>query len=179
MIRPATDRDVDAIAHIHVTAWRESYGGLVPNSVLDELSVSGRAEMWRKILSELPRMPVFVAEREDTVVGFASGGACRGDELGQEMEVYAIYILSEAKRHGIGTKLFGAVVNEFIDKGAKSAGLWVLKYNLPARRFYEKLGGQLAGEKVDHRPGYDLTEVGYIWPDLSGKFAKHRRPPTI
>lgn len=172
MIRLATNQDVDSIAQVHVAAWRESYGGLVPNSVLDALSVSSRAEMWRAVLSEMPRLQAFVAERENAVVGFAAGGACRGNELGQEMEVYAIYMLSRAKRHGIGTKLFEALMRDFIEKGARSAGLWVLRDNLPARHFYKKLGGQSAGEKVDHGRGYELTEVGYIWPDLSEKFSK-------
>lgn len=149
-----------------MAAWRESYAGLISDSVLDALSVSGRAATWRKTLTGTPRIPVFVAERETAIVGIAAGGPARGDELAQEMEVYAIYVRDEAKRRGTGTELFRALVGDFIGTGARSAGLWVLKDNAPARRFYEKLGGRPAAEKVENRPGYDLLEVGYVWPDL-------------
>ncbi len=75
-IRPATAMDADAIAKVHVTAWRESYSGLVPDLVLDALSVSSRAERWRRILSETPRQPNFVAEQENTLVGDVMAREC-------------------------------------------------------------------------------------------------------
>ena len=33
MIRAATEADVDAIAHVHVAAWRETYPGIMPQEI--------------------------------------------------------------------------------------------------------------------------------------------------
>ena len=42
-VRAATVRDADDIAIVHVTSWRETYPGIVPQSVLDDLStLAGR-----------------------------------------------------------------------------------------------------------------------------------------
>jgi hypothetical protein len=44
--------------------------------------------------------------------------------------------------------------------------LWVLRDNLPARRFYEELGGTLIGERTDRREMAELPEVAYGWRDI-------------
>ena len=51
LIRPATLDDIDAIAHVHVTCWRQAFTGLVPDELLTELDHDARAEMWHKILT--------------------------------------------------------------------------------------------------------------------------------
>jgi L-amino acid N-acyltransferase YncA len=170
-IRVAGFEDAESIAEIHVTAWRESYEGIVPRPVLDALSIPDKTERWRRILAEKPLQQTYVAEQEGRLVGFAGGGKCRSDELGQGMEIYAIYLLSEVKRQGIGGRLLRTLVNTFLLQGTTSAGAWVLEDNHPARRFYESLGAQLATEKVSHRAGYDLIVVGYIWTDLRRSFS--------
>lgn len=37
-IRPATLADAEAIVRVHVTAWQESYKGIIEQSYLDKLS---------------------------------------------------------------------------------------------------------------------------------------------
>ncbi len=39
IIRPGKSSDAEAIAKVHVIAWRETYAGIVPNDYLDSLSV--------------------------------------------------------------------------------------------------------------------------------------------
>ncbi len=170
-IRGASLADAQAIANVHVASWRESYEGIVPKAVLDALSVSERTERWRGILGEVERQPLYVAEQDGQLVGFAQGGKSLGDELGQEMELYAIYLLSRVKRQGIGTRLLKTVVGDFIQQGANSAGLWVFKENYPARRFYERLGAHLAMETINNRFGQQLMDVSYVWNDLRGSFS--------
>lgn len=38
MIREAIESDVEAIAHVHVASWRETYPGIMPQPILDSLS---------------------------------------------------------------------------------------------------------------------------------------------
>ncbi len=51
--------------------------------------------------------------------------------------------------------------------GFVGAALWVLRENIAARGFYERLGGTLVGEKKDERPDATFDEVAYGWRDLT------------
>src|SRR5262249_37205224 len=88
-IRPAQDADAEAIARVHVEAWRESYRGLVPDEVLARLSVERRANDWRTWLGDADGGPIVrVAEDEaGAIVGFASGGRARDPRLATDAEV--------------------------------------------------------------------------------------------
>ncbi|MGE5538541.1 MAG: N-acetyltransferase family protein [Gemmatimonas sp.] len=175
-IRPATPDDADGMAEVSVAAWRETYGGLLPQPTLDGMSVPDRAAWWRQRLSsgspDRPRPRAWVAERGGRIVGFVDGGPARAAELGQEMEVYAIYLLDSVKRQGLGRRLLRAIFRDFVAHGATSAGLWVLRDNHGARRFYEACGAVPTTERTESRPGYALTEVGYAWRDLRAATAE-------
>src|SRR5438105_12196786 len=167
-IRAAGMADAEAIADVHVNAWRESYRGIVPPGVLESLSIPERTQKWRQILSDAPNtvQSTFIAEQQGGVVGFVNGGSCRSELLGQDMELYAIYLRDRVKRCGMGTALLKALFQAFASEGGISAGVWVLHDNHPARAFYEKHGALLFAGRTEHRPGYDLMEVGYSWCDI-------------
>jgi len=79
-IRVAGVADAAAIAAVHVEAWRETYVGIVPVQVLAGLSVDRRTQIWRRILTNptaFSSSAVFVAEREEKVVGFGCCGMQR------------------------------------------------------------------------------------------------------
>ena len=50
--------------------------------------------------------------------------------------------------------------------GARSLMISTLRDNLPARRFYEHLGGQAESPRREPGPGGLLYEVSYVWPDI-------------
>jgi len=82
------------------------------------------------------------------------------------MQVYAVYLLHQAKRQGIGTRLLRSVTRQFLASGASSACVWALRDAIPARRFYENQGAEFAAEKLDDRGDYQRVLVGYVWRDL-------------
>ncbi len=55
--------------------------------------------------------------------------------------------------------------------------LWVLAENSDARRFYEALGGHIAGEQQVTIGGASLSEVAYGWDDL-GQLAANSGIPS-
>jgi ribosomal protein S18 acetylase RimI-like enzyme len=171
-IRAATPADAAAIAAVHVASWHETYAGLIPESMLTSLSVEDRTVRWARILgaaSDPLGSSVFVAERGGEVVGFASGGVQRDSALlagGFAGEISAIYLLRRAQKAGTGRRLMAAVAQSLRDKDRHAANLWVLRDNQPARRFYERLGGEIVGEKEDRRDEATLVELAYGWRDL-------------
>ena len=166
-IREATVEDARAIAEVHVAAWQTSYTDILPPDVLAGLSAESRAAMWGEGLSQ-PRGInfLFVAENPaGEIVGFTGGGRANEDVKGYAGEIRVIYILEAYQRGGIGRKLLQASVARLIDKGINSMLVWAFK-DSPYRGFYEKLGGELIGEKVYEIAGENYLAVGYGWKDI-------------
>lgn len=168
-LRPAVLSDANAIAEVHVRAWRETYRGIMPDKVLDELAVERSAERWSGTiagLSEKRQVLSVAVDDSGTIVGFAGGGATRDPTLTTSGEVYAINLVMQATRKGLGTRLMLAMAEGLIGNGFADAGLWVLEKNIGARWFYESLGGSIAARQEHDFEGTMLTELGYVWRDV-------------
>lgn len=163
-IRKAKVSDARGIAEVHIASWRGAYRGLLPDSLLDNLSVTRSQGMWQKSLAEgLEQALVF--EQGGRIVGFASFGASRdedaeGDWVG---ELYAIYLQPAVWRRGYGSALLDAAVAALEADGFTVVTLWVLRENARGRGFYEAAGFAAdGGEKMETRgDGVELHEVRY------------------
>jgi L-amino acid N-acyltransferase YncA len=168
-IRGAGPTDAAAIAAVHVAAWREAYAGLLPARLLRSLSVEEAVLKWRPILGGLSPA-VFVAMRPDqSLAGFGSCGPQRAPALiadGFGGEVEAIYLLAADQGRGLGRRLMAAMAQALLAQGHGGAALWVLRDNQRSRGFYETLGGELVGARVEMRGKVAFHEVAYGWPDL-------------
>lgn len=166
-IRAANPTDASSIAHVHVETWRTTYGGIVPNDHLANLSAQKRAEHWGRLLQAMPpKEHVFVATDESgRVVGFSNGGANRSTEYPYDGEVMAIYLLKDHQRSGTGRRLFQASINRLFDDGFTKMLVWVLEEN-PTCGFYAHMGGKVIGEKTEAIGGKVLRELVYGWDNL-------------
>ena len=162
-IRSATGGDACAIARVHVESWRTTYTGIVPDAYLAGLDEMLRAKLWHEWLTG--NALVLVAESDGQVVGFAHGGANREALEECDAELYSIYLVREAQRHGAGKALLAAIASVLAERGFRSMAVWVLERN-PARGFYERMGAHLAASKVIEIGGAKLMEVAYVWPAL-------------
>lgn len=168
IIRSAAPPDAEALARVHGETWRTAYRGIVPDAHLDRLASSydKRVARWREGLTNpIPGTFVLVAEQEGRVVAFATGGAERDGHPVYKGELWAVYVLAEFQRRGIGRRLTHAVATELQRRGFASMLVWVLRDN-PSRAFYERLGGMPAGEKEIEIGGKKLVEVAYGWEDI-------------
>jgi len=162
-IRAATAEDAGAIAHVHVESWRTTYSGIVPEAYLVGLDEVLRAKLWHEWLTGSTF--VLIAEKEGQVVGFAHAGPNREALERADSELYAIYLLQDAQRHGAGSALLRAIAAVLANRGFRSMAVWVLERNT-ARNFYETMGAHLAASKVIEIGGMKLMEVAYVWPEI-------------
>ena len=143
MVRLGTTADSDGIATVQVHGWRTAYRGIVPDAVLDRMSVADRAVRWADVLGE-PResKPIWVAASESAeVIGFASAGPGRDDDLPPTTgELWAIYVDPRWAGRGVGRRLLGEATEWLTAANYAHAVLWVLAENARARRFYERAG---------------------------------------
>ncbi len=166
-IRPATLDDISGIAQVHVDTWRAAYAGLVPDEILVNMTYAERENLWQRIISQYADTNfVYVAEVDEQIVGFVSGGPLRDDTPGYTSELFAIYLRPSTQGQGIGRQLVEALVSALIECGHESMLLWVFRDNPRARAFYEALGGQYVSEKIFELGGQELAEVSYGWHDI-------------
>src|ERR1700704_3243266 len=113
IIRPAIVEDAVGIGWVSVTAWRETYAGIMPDDYLAALSIDQRVNVFRDRIANLPeRQAIFVAlDQHERLVGFGVCGATRETDLGTDGEIFAINIVEAAKRRGLGVRLMAAMAD--------------------------------------------------------------------
>ena len=171
-IRSARPEDAEAIARAHVSAWRETYQGLLPPRMINAQTVARRQRLWSRLIGAGPGEPgsaVVVAEASEGIVGFVAGGAQRDKallEAGYDAEIAAIYVRKARQGRGLGRALMRSVFRACAARGLTAPSVWVLDRNAEARGFYSRLGARPFAERDDERPEITLREVAYVWTDL-------------
>ncbi|SDD27574.1 GNAT family N-acetyltransferase [Nocardioides lianchengensis] len=153
-IRLATPVDAEALAHLHLDVWDDAYTGLMPQGILDDRreKVAERVERWRDILTTSGN-PTYLAVGPDGLVGFASAGPGRDNDVDLELELTALYVRATHWGEGIGYALLREAI------GDRAAYLWVLGGNDRALRFYERQGFRLDGTEDEHDEGLHVRMV--------------------
>jgi len=165
VIREATPDDARAIAAVHVSSWQSTYRGLLNDAYLDSLSVDDHAGRWQRLLAS-GTGDTFVALEGPDVVGFASCGRERDQDPIYLGELYAIYLLRDHQRRGLGRRLVRAAAERLLELDYRSMLIWVLADN-PARAFYEALGGAFVRARQMEIAGESKEEAGYGWLDAA------------
>jgi len=160
VIRDAAERDIPALADLHVKTWRATYSGILSAQALSGPTYEVRERQWREAFARADgSWFALVVERPDgRLVGFAKG--TREDPSAPSGELGKIYLLREYQRLGLGRRLVGHVARRFLERGVSSMQAYVDPRN-PSCRFFEALGAGWLREP-DGRINYNW----YVWPDL-------------
>jgi GNAT superfamily N-acetyltransferase len=170
-IRLARPEDALAIAEIHVASWRAVYPGIVPQEILDGLSIDRRAASWSRVLAEPGERRTWVACRDGRPIGFAGTEPLGSDAdtpaereqlEGRPAELKTVYLVPDAIGAGIGRRLFGRAIDDLVERGYSPLILWVFTANVRARRFYEAAGWRPDGAaKTIDFGGTEIEEIRY------------------
>jgi GNAT superfamily N-acetyltransferase len=145
-VRRATAADAEAIAGVHVRAWREGYRGIVAEELTAARSIEYRVEQWRPYLSsDANARMTLVAEVAGEIAGVACFEMPPERESFEAAEVRIFYVDPAHWRSGVGRALMAATLDALREEGRADAVLWVMTANERARRFYEALGWEADG----------------------------------
>ena len=100
-----------------------------------------------------PHLRLFVWVEEKRVLGYLLGSV-----IAPEGEIYRVAVLPEARRHGAGAALCGALFYE-----SDTVYLEVRRGNSSARALYEKLGFTLMGERKNYYKNPTEDACLYRW----------------
>lgn len=162
--------DVEQIAKAHVIGWQESYRDIINSDYLDNLDINKKKEQWTEWLQKETCKILVARTEQNNVIGFCSFGSLRTPPPGMSpirplysSEIYALYVLPEHWRNGIGSKLLRSAVIDLQKNKQNSLCLWVLEKNDRANKFYKSLGGQRVGKTFVEIGHQKVKEVCYGW----------------
>lgn len=166
-LRPARAADAKSIADVYVEAWRSTYPGMLPTSVLVHLSKGVQAQEWAQVLGRR-RFADSVVVADLTGFGVIAVGSCgqaRRTGLPHAGEIFTLYVAPEYQDQGVGRALLLRLFDALIDRGLDSALTWVLAQN-PGRFFYEAMGARRVAEREERLWSTHVPQVAYGWDDL-------------
>jgi GNAT superfamily N-acetyltransferase len=167
MLRPATAGDAAVIAQIHIDSWRTAYREILDPAYLAGPIEQERRDVWAaRFAPPNAEMAVALAEDEAGPVGFIC-------TFGNEDPVWGamvdnLHVLPRAKGRGVGRALLASsgqwVVNRYPGAGLH---LWVFEANEAARRFYDRMGGEVVERILEPNPagGGESLSLRYAWRD--------------
>jgi GNAT superfamily N-acetyltransferase len=168
-IRKAVVEDAPALARIQVDSYRSAYAGILPDEFLAHFTYAEQAQDWRDLVdSEGPALLLVAVEEDGRICGYALGNPAAHSLPGCDSELDAIHVRKERHGSGVGHALIRAMAQLMREAGCDRMGLWVLAQNIPARAFYERMGGQYMGERTILLGDDDIRaqEVSYSWPEI-------------
>ena len=161
-VRPARAADAADLARIQVASWRKEYAGVVPGTVLAELTSAGAEERFRSQRESAADRPptarhrVLVAvetqqPRQRVVAGFASCGPATDPDLwpATDAEMYELDVSPEMAGRGHGSRLLNAVADTVRDDGFSTLCAWALESGTGIRAFLESSGWSADGARAE------------------------------
>lgn len=174
VIREPVGADAEAIAHVHVSAWRAGYVGQLPAAYLEAAgaNIPDRIKYWRSAIARSTDGLLVAsfadetadadADGADGVIGFCAFGEPRDNDVPDGTgELYMINLDPSGWSTGAASALFSAAVGR-LARRYRSAYLWVLDTNVRAQRFYAKHGWSFDGvTKAAEIGGAEVTELRF------------------
>jgi ribosomal protein S18 acetylase RimI-like enzyme len=159
-VRPAEPEEAAALARLNLRTALAAYGHIFPPEspppTHDEL-----VAQWEHWLGpdRAHGRRGFVADDGGEVVGVVLAGPDPDDR--RVGHLARLYVAPELWGRGIGTRLYDAALASMVGAGFPAATLWVLERNSRARRWYERLGWRLSGERKTLFAPAGIDDVGY------------------
>ncbi len=160
-IRNARGRDAAAIADVHHAAWTGAYAGIIPHTALNKMLARRGRDWWASAIRR--QAGILVIEVGDQVVGYATIGRNRTNQIEADGEIYELYVLPEYQGVGLGSKLFEAASGMLTNHGMNGFVVWALEDNGTACDFYHGKGGRDIAEGTESFDGRVIKKVAFVW----------------
>jgi RimJ/RimL family protein N-acetyltransferase len=163
-VRRASGDDAAVIAGIHVRSWQAAYRDVLPDELLDGLSVSERETSWLALLSgSEDRQLTLVAERDGgDLLGSCSVAIPAGTRKPRKARRRSARSTSIPATGARGwAAMLAAALRRLGEKGWREVILWVLPENRAAVAFYDRFGFEVEEgvKKREERSGRPVIRL--------------------
>ena len=148
-IRLAVLADARSLAEVKIACWETTYRGIYPDSKLDNYDIDKNTEKFENIINN-EYIDLYVVIVGGEIVGYMSCGVPVRPYEDYEQEIGLLYLLKEYRGNRIGSELFDLATEVIAINGYDRFFISCNKYNEPARKFYEAMGGKLVHEDPDN-----------------------------
>ncbi len=165
MIRAATAADIPDIARVHVEAWRQTYAGHVPDTLLAPERVAFRAAMWTAILAggEGPHLALVASDDNGAISALGLFMPASEAPAGWDHEIRSLYLLRHVQRRGLGRAMLAQGRDWVRARGGRNLMAWALATNTGAQDFYRATGAVEIARREVHAGTAMLAEIGFGW----------------
>ena len=148
VIRKMKKSDCKDVTHVITIAWNETYRGIVPDEILDNLYLNEKERTNNSInrFNENDNHQ-FILEVDNKVVGYMNVGMTDDTEYSNCGEIHAIYIINGYKGYGYGKEMFKAGINELKSMNCDKMLIGCLVGN-PTNEFYKHIGGKYIKQRI-------------------------------
>jgi ribosomal protein S18 acetylase RimI-like enzyme len=184
-VRPARAGDADELARVQVASWRSAFAGIVPASLLGDLTGVAACAVWRDRWREAIGNPPTSRHRVLTavsggpvsggpvsggpvsggpareVVGFVSAGPATDADRwpGTDAEIYEFRVAPDRTGQGHGGRLMHAAAETLVSDGFRTVSIWVLEADASLRGFLESAGWAADGARGELDVGVSVPVV--------------------
>lgn len=137
MIRRIAHQDIPALVKVHVESWKTAYQGIIDETYLQEMSISGRLNDWKTEMDQ--GMEGYLHATNHVIDGFLTYK--RVDVT--TIEVLWLYVDPTRFRSGIGSKLLHHFESQMTSR--QTLFLDTVFENAISMSFYRKSGFTMKG----------------------------------
>lgn len=175
-VRDATPGDREAITSLHVRVSQRAYAGMLPADYLADIMPDEKARLWEERLSggvDPEKLHVTLAHIDTELAGFSCFLFDQEAEFGTYL--HNLYVDPAYQGKGIARSLLAAGIQRFSPQQRNQpVHLLTLAGNHPARRFYERINGQIIEEKRSVMASYpEVLFVRYQWRSAHELYANN------
>lgn len=148
-------------SEVKYKCWQTTYQGIYPDQKLDNYDFKVQEQKFKEKL-ENPQVKLFVATKENEIIGYMCVGSPINQYKDFAKELILLYVLKEYQHLGIGKLLFNHAKQIIKDSGHSKFLINCNKYNKNAIGFYLKMGGKIVHTDADNQ-NKSLTQVKFSY----------------
>lgn len=161
LIRLANKNDAKELSKLKYNVWNTTYRGIYSDEKINNFDFEKNKNKFIDIINN-PDIDLYVAEKNNKLIGYMSCGTPLRPYKDYKQEIGLLYILKECQGLGIGKKLFNIAYNRIKEKGYNEFFVSCNKYNIPAQKFYEKMGGKIIHIDDDNKDK-SIPQVKFLY----------------
>ena len=172
IIRNANIIDIEKIANLYVTNWKNTYSELLPQDFLDSLTVNSAIYKWSNYLNS-ENNKLFVAYEKDEFLGFVSSKV--DDEDAHWWYLDSLHVSPEFQSKGIGKSLILKTAEFALENSYDTMTISILRGNDKAEKIYQYLGAVYLNDFINYFDNTSAMSTVFIWKDLPKLISKHSK----